>query len=70
MDNEADALTNKILGEPEMTEQQPTNPTLALEVAGILPIDHETSDTKLGLLLMADGTVRWTQLHDTENSDN
>ena len=64
MSNEADALTNKILGEPEMTEQQPTAPTLALEVAGILPFDHDTSDNKLGLLLMADGTVRWTQLQE------
>ena len=72
MNNEAEALTNEILGEPEMTanEQQPSAPTLTLEVAGILPIDHETSDTQIGLLLMADGTVRWTQLHDTENGDD
>ena len=69
MNNEAEALTNEILGEPEMTasEQQPT---LTMAVAGILPIDHETSDTQIGLLLMADGTVRWTQLHDTENGDD
>lgn len=75
MNNEAEALTNEILGEPttgEPTagEQQPTVPTLTLEVAGILPIDHANSDTQIGLLLMADGTVRWTQLHDTENGDD
>ena len=63
MNNEAEALTNEILGEPEMaaSEQQPT---LTMTVAGILPIDHENSDTQIGLLLMADGTVRWTQLHE------
>ena len=73
MNNEAEALTNKVLGEPEMTEpttSEPTTgeptatPTLTLEVAGILPIDHENSDTQIGFLLMADGTVRWTQLHE------
>ena len=72
MNNEAEALTNEILGEPEMTEPAANEqqPTLTMAVAGILPIDHETSDTQIGLLLMADGTVRWTQLHDTENSDD
>jgi hypothetical protein len=70
MNNEAEALTNEILGEPTTGEQQPTAPTLTLEVAGILPIDHANSDTQIGLLLMADGTVRWTQLHDTENGDD
>ena len=51
---------------PKMTETEDSNPTLTLAVAGILPIEHDTSDNKVGLLLMADGTVRWTQLQEAE----
>ena len=51
-----------------MTDQTAATeqPTLTLAVAGILPIEHDTSDNKVGLLLMADGTVRWTQLQEAE----
>ena len=48
------------------TETTTEQPTLTLAVAGILPIEHDTSDNKVGLLLMADGTVRWTQLQEAE----
>ena len=53
---------------PKMTDQTAATeqPTLTLAVAGILPIEHDTSDNKVGLLLMADGTVRWTQLQEAE----
>ena len=64
MNNEAEPTTGEpTTGEPTTGEPAAT-PTLTLEVAGILPIDHENSGTQIGLLLMADGTVRWTQLQE------
>ena len=53
------------LSQTAPTETVEEQPTLTMAVAGILPIEHDTSDKKIGLLLMADGTVRWTQLQET-----
>ncbi len=68
MNEEAEALTNKILGEPEMTEQ-PEMPILTLGVAGILPVENGDSETSIGLLLMEDGNVRWVHLQ-AENPES
>ena len=56
----------KMTDQTAATETSTEQPTLTLAVAGILPIEHDTSDNKVGLLLMADGTVRWTQLQEAE----
>ena len=46
-----------------MTEEQET-PTVTMAVAGVLPVSLDDSDRKVGLLLMADGNVRWAELHE------
>jgi hypothetical protein len=61
MNPDAKNLTNKILGEPEMTEQ-PEMPKLTLGVAGILPVENGEQEPTIGLLLMEDGNVRWVHL--------
>ena len=49
--------------EQPMTEEQ-ERPSVTLPVAGVLPISLDESDLTVGLLLMADGNVRWTELHE------
>lgn len=55
--------------EQRMTEEQePTEqPTVTLNVTGIVPIDLDTGDRKYGFVLMTDGTVRWAELTGSED---
>jgi|SaaInlV_125m_DNA_1040241.scaffolds.fasta_scaffold13926_6 hypothetical protein len=73
MNTEADRIQKAYEGKTmtestETTETTETTegPTVTIKVAAILPIENE-DDTKVGFLLMADGSVRWSVLE--ENND-
>jgi hypothetical protein len=64
--NSTDTTESETMTDTNETEA-PTKtegPTLTLSVAGVLPIETPDSETKIGLALMLDGTVRWVSLND------
>jgi hypothetical protein len=71
MNNIIDANSTETTESETMTDPSdpfaPTKtegPTLTLSVAGVLPIETPDDETKIGLALMIDGTVRWVSLND------
>ena len=42
------------------TEEEPAGMSITLDIAAVMPLDHNMDDApKLSLLLMMDGTLRW-----------
>tara|TARA_R110001606_G_scaffold118964_1_gene249785 strand:- start:582 stop:809 length:228 start_codon:yes stop_codon:yes gene_type:complete len=50
--------------EQEPAQEQEQAPTINIPIAAILPIETKEGNKKVGLLLLVDGTVRWSELEE------
>lgn len=50
------------------TTDPKNQPTIAQAVAGLLPIEVGDDNVKLSFALMADGTVRWVEMRDSNDT--